>query len=184
MRDRSFFPVRAVPKLSAADPETRTTPIAPRPGAVAIAAIVSALGRPKTGALQSLGDRPLLADGQDVVHQPVQHQACGEEEEEHAEGDGHDLHDLRLDRIRWLRIEARLDDHADAHQDQAARRIGSGVDKSLIHNMNGACRISTLPSSTQYRAMKTGIWITIGRQPPSGLIFSVLYNSIMAWCSF
>jgi hypothetical protein len=32
--------------------------------------------------------------------------------------------------------------------------------------------------------MKTGICTTIGRQPPSGLIFSVLYSSIIAWFIF
>ncbi|MNY80287.1 hypothetical protein D3C86_2212600 [compost metagenome] len=32
--------------------------------------------------------------------------------------------------------------------------------------------------------MKTGICTRIGRQPPSGLIFSVLYSSIMAWFIF
>ena len=31
--------------------------------------------------------------------------------------------------------------------------------------------------------MKTGIWTRIGRQPPSGLIFSVLYISIIFICS-
>src|SRR5258705_6574610 len=32
--------------------------------------------------------------------------------------------------------------------------------------------------------MKTGICTRIGRQPPSGLIFSVLYSSIIAWFIF
>ena len=29
--------------------------------------------------------------------------------------------------------------------------------------------------------MNTGIWISIGKQPPSGLTFSFLYSSIVAW---
>ena len=47
--------------------------------------------------------------------------------------------------------------------------------------MNGAWRSSIAASSTQYSAMNTGICTTIGKQPPSGLIFSVLYSSIIAW---
>src|SRR5690606_15940115 len=57
---------------------------------------------------------------------------------------------------------------------------GSRTDRSWTHRIQGAPRISTLPSSTQYSAMNTGICTTIGRQPPSGLIFSVRYISIMA----
>src|SRR6266436_746970 len=48
--------------------------------------------------------------------------------------------------------------------------------------MNGALRNSTLASNTQYSAINTGICTTIGKQPPSGLIFSVLYISIIACC--
>ena len=29
--------------------------------------------------------------------------------------------------------------------------------------------------------MKTGIWIRMGRQPPSGLTFSVWYSFIISW---
>ncbi|MNR09022.1 hypothetical protein D3C85_1252060 [compost metagenome] len=32
--------------------------------------------------------------------------------------------------------------------------------------------------------MNTGIWITMGRQPPSGLTFSVLYSAIISWFIF
>src|SRR2546422_11770054 len=49
---------------------------------------------------------------------------------------------------------------------------GSGEDRSLIHKIQGALRISTLDSSTQYNAMNTGIWIMMGKQPPMGLTFS------------
>jgi len=57
---------------------------------------------------------------------------------------------------------------------------GSGVARSSTHSTQGWLRISTLASSTQYSAMNTGICTRIGRQPPSGLIFSVLYSSIIA----
>ena len=49
---------------------------------------------------------------------------------------------------------------------------GSGEDRSWIQPTQGALRISTLDSSTQYSAMNTGIWIMIGKQPPMGLTFS------------
>src|SRR5687768_3349222 len=49
---------------------------------------------------------------------------------------------------------------------------GSGAARSLIQPTQGAPRISTLDSSTQYRAMNTGICTMIGRQPPMGLTFS------------
>ncbi len=45
---------------------------------------------------------------------------------------------------------------------------GSRTDRSWIQRIQGAPRISTLASSTQYSAMKTGICTTMGRQPPSG----------------
>src|SRR5712691_3608707 len=48
-------------------------------------------------------------------------------------------------------------------------KYGSGEDRSFIHKANGACRSSTLSSSTQYSAINTGIWTTMGKQPPSGL---------------
>src|SRR5690606_9537424 len=60
-------------------------------------------------------------------------------------------------------------------------KYGSGAARSWIQPIHGASRISTDASSTQYSAMNTGICTTIGRQPPSGLIFSVLYSSIIAW---
>src|SRR3954463_16285496 len=51
---------------------------------------------------------------------------------------------------------------------------GSGAARSWIQPIQGALRISTVDSSTQYSAMKTGIWTMIGKQPPSGLTFSSL----------
>src|ERR1044072_6703354 len=64
-------------------PEMRTTPIPPRPGAVAIAAMVSrlagagsrpgrsALGMGRLVAVEHALDLPLLGDGKDVIDQPV-----------------------------------------------------------------------------------------------------------------
>ena len=42
---------------------------------------------------------------------------------------------------------------------------------------------TTADKSTQYSAMNTGICTRIGRHPPSGVIFSVLYISIILICS-
>src|SRR6185369_15940701 len=74
-------------------PETRTIPMPPRPAGVAIAAIVSAAGSPlcmgRLVAIEQALDLPLLKDGKDVVDQPVEHQSRREEEEEHAEDEGH-----------------------------------------------------------------------------------------------
>src|SRR3546814_11916190 len=52
---------------------------------------------------------------------------------------------------------------------------GSRTERSWIQSIQGAPRISTLPSNTQYKEMNTGICTTMGKQPPSGLIFSVRY---------
>src|SRR5688572_26853724 len=72
-----------------AGPETRTMPIPPRPGGVAIAAIVSrltsSLGMGRLVAIEHALDLPLLGDGEDVVDQPVQHQPGREEKEKDAE---------------------------------------------------------------------------------------------------
>src|SRR5947207_15263881 len=72
-----------------AGPDTRTMPMPPRPAGVAIAAIVSRLissfGMRRLVAIEHALDLPLLQDRQDVVHQPVQHETRGEEEEEDAE---------------------------------------------------------------------------------------------------
>src|SRR4051812_30294733 len=51
---------------------------------------------------------------------------------------------------------------------------GSGADRSWIQPIQGALRISIDDNRTQYSAMNTGIWMKIGRQPPSGLTFSSL----------
>src|SRR5947209_1417217 len=47
--------------------------------------------------------------------------------------------------------------------------VGSGADRSLIQPKKGACRMSMVTSSTLYSEKNTGIWITIGRQPETGL---------------
>src|SRR4051812_10874960 len=53
-------------------------------------------------------------------------------------------------------------------------KYGSAADRSWIQPTQGAPRISTLDSSTQYKAMNTGICTMIGKQPPIGLTFSSL----------
>src|SRR5688572_30869191 len=94
--DRGGSSRPATPWMNAesSTPDTRTMPIAPRPGAVAIAAMVSgraviggeytaAIVRFRLGlgwiagarALEQAVDVPLLHDGQHVVHKPVEHQA-------------------------------------------------------------------------------------------------------------
>src|SRR3954452_19246981 len=72
-------------------------------------------------------DIPLLRDGQHVVDKPIEHQAGREEKEEYAERNRHDLHNLGLHWIRWLWVEARLNDHGGAHEDgQNIKGIGAG----------------------------------------------------------
>src|SRR5678815_5432528 len=79
-----------------AGPETRTTPIPPRPAGVAIAAMVwrttSSLGMCRLVAIEHPLDLPLLRDREDVVHEPVEHQSRREEEKEDAEHEWHELH--------------------------------------------------------------------------------------------
>src|SRR5713101_936570 len=67
-------------------PETRTTPMAARPGAVAIAAITSALAMSRLCPLDDPRDLPLLGNGENVVYQPVQDQTSREEAKENTEG--------------------------------------------------------------------------------------------------
>src|SRR6185437_1231484 len=52
--------------------------------------------------------------------------------------------------------------------------VGSGADRSWIQPKNGACRISMVMNNTLYSEKNTGIWMAIGKQPASGLIFSFL----------
>src|SRR4051794_1211941 len=77
-------------------PDTLTTPIPPRPGAVAMAAIVSrstsSFGMRRFVAIEHALDLPLLKNGQDIVDQPVQHQAGRKKEEEDAKDERHELH--------------------------------------------------------------------------------------------
>src|SRR5205807_5038315 len=93
---RGSRPVSACAISRTLEPETRTTPIPPRPIGVAIAAMVSRasssfpMGR--LVAVEHALDLPLLEDRQDVVHQPVQHQPGREEKEEDAEYERHELH--------------------------------------------------------------------------------------------
>src|SRR3546814_15300119 len=110
------------PMIVAAGPETRTTPTPPRPGAVAIATMVSVCGVADmsislaTGmsvgpasaleafAIKLAGDDPLLRDADHAVDDPVQHEAGLEEREERGQADRHDLHPLLLHRLHGLEI--------------------------------------------------------------------------------
>src|SRR3546814_21102615 len=56
---------------------------------------------------------------------------------------------------------------------------GSRTERSWIQSIQGAQRISTLPSNTLYKEMNNGICTTMGKQPHRGLIFQVRYNSSM-----
>ena len=51
----------------------------------------------------------------------------------------------------------------------SAKRF-SGVERSEIQRKEEK-RSSMAPRRTMKRAKKTGIWISMGRQPPMGLIF-------------
>src|SRR5574343_965455 len=80
------------------EPDKRTMPTPPRPGAVAMAAMgglcilaMTAMGR--VGFDLTVND-PLLGNRQDVIHRPVQHQTSREEEEHHSKANRHDPHDL------------------------------------------------------------------------------------------
>src|SRR5712691_7188605 len=98
-------------------PDTRTTPIAPRPIGVAIAAMVSrsisSFGMGRLVAIEHALYLPLLEDGKDVVDQPIEHEAGGEEEEKDAEHEWHELHHLGLHRIGRHGIHPGLQHHCD-----------------------------------------------------------------------
>src|ERR1700734_1740092 len=83
-RGTGSMPRIAVAICGTRGPETRMTPTAPRPGALAMAAMVSgeltARLRSLLGGLDfdHLVDAPLLRDRQQCIGQPVKHQAAGE----------------------------------------------------------------------------------------------------------
>src|SRR6266513_6503157 len=83
------LPIIAAAMRGTAGPDRRTMPMPPRPAGVATAAMVSrassSLGMGRFVAVEHALDLPLLSNRKDVVHQPVQHQAGGEEEEKDAE---------------------------------------------------------------------------------------------------
>ena len=60
---------------------------------------------------------PLLANGDDVVTEPVNNQTGGESQEKERKHDGENHHDLLLARIHGLRRKALLQKHRDAHND-------------------------------------------------------------------
>ena len=64
------------------------------------------------------GNVPLLGNGQNIVHQPVQNQTCREPQEEDRKDQRHHLHDLGLHRIRRSRVQTHLQEHAGAHQNR------------------------------------------------------------------
>src|SRR6185369_9324916 len=90
-------------RLSRRGPETRTTPMPPRPVGVAIAAMTSFAMR-RFGMLHGAGNLPLLRDRKNVIDQPIQHQAGREKEKHDAKSDWHNLHYFCLHRIGGLRI--------------------------------------------------------------------------------
>src|SRR5438132_8215922 len=98
----SSRPVSACAISRTLGPERRTTPIPPRPIGVAIGAMVpratSSFSMGRLVAVEHALDLPLLEDGEDVVHQPVQHQAGREGKEEHPEYARHKLHHLCMHR--------------------------------------------------------------------------------------
>lgn len=61
-------------------------------------------------------DHPLLCNGQNVVGDPVKHQARWEKEEHDAEHQGHDPHQLGLDWVWWRGIEPGLQHGGCRHQ--------------------------------------------------------------------
>src|ERR1700691_633650 len=83
-------------------PETRMTPMAPRPGALATATMVSggltARLRSLLGGLgfDHLVDAPLLRDRQQRIGQPVKDQSAGEPRHHAGHDQRHELHDFRL----------------------------------------------------------------------------------------
>src|SRR6266568_2386329 len=96
IRAGGCLPLSAWAKAGRCAPETRMTPMPPRPGAVAMAAIVSTV-RPGSdlgvvggfaGTLYRPRDLPLLGNGERVVDHPVEHQTGREEEEHAAEDEG------------------------------------------------------------------------------------------------
>src|SRR5258705_9717748 len=86
-------------RLSRRGPETRTTPMPPRPVGVAIAAMTSFAMR-RFRVLHGAGNLPLLRDRKDIIDQPIQHQTYRKPEKHDAKRYRHDLHDFRLHRIR------------------------------------------------------------------------------------
>src|SRR5580765_6928163 len=112
-RGTGCLPVSRSAKEANCGPETRTTPMPPRPGAVATAAITSLCGLFPT--LDHAGDLPLLGNRQQVVNGPIKHESGREKKKHTGKYDGHDHHDLGLHRIRWRRIEFGLNQHGGTH---------------------------------------------------------------------
>jgi hypothetical protein len=74
-------------------------------------------------------------------------------------------------------------EHRDDHDH---RQDVVGILRRQVGDPENPGRIAHLDGTQQHPVERdeTGICTTIGRQPPSGLIFSVLYSSIISWFSF
>ena len=90
--------------------------------------------RPQAAASLRLPDhKPLLGDGQDIVHQPVQYQSRGKIEEQKGEDHGHEHHDLGLHGIAHGRRETLLQEHGRAHDERRdvvrvlGRKVGNMI---------------------------------------------------------
>src|SRR5574343_1420380 len=122
-----LLPVSASIQDANPEPDKRTMPTQPRPGAVAMAAMggVFMLAVAVLGGVDLAVDGPLLRDGQDVVHRPVEHQARREEEEHDAKAERHDPHDLGLDGVWRGRVQLYLQQHGGHHDGgQNVERVG------------------------------------------------------------
>src|SRR5206468_4923679 len=63
----------------------------------------------------------LLADAEDIVHEPVENQTSGEIKEHEGEDEGHEHHHPLLRRVALLRCEPLLQEHACTHEKRQHR---------------------------------------------------------------
>src|SRR5471032_1509569 len=100
LRGAGTCPSNSCATCKTSGPDTRTIPIAPLPGGVAMAAIVSMSG-PRLASLRLdyLVDAQLLRDRQGSIRQPVQYQTGGKPGHHRRHDQRHELHDLCL---HWI----------------------------------------------------------------------------------
>lgn len=90
-----------------------------------------------------LVDVPLLEDRQHVVDHPIEDQTRGEKGKEPGEHDGEELHDFRLQWVRWWRAQSLLDEHRDTHQEGQDEigvfrgEIRQPADKGCLAHLDG-----------------------------------------------